>query len=102
MTKRILLCYVLIVLSAVSAILHHVLSSARNTEEAAFFVLTLVLTVGFVASVLYNTVSYIRKGKPDDLWKLGWIGLLGGAILELIHVHDEPGCGINCQDYIAS
>ena len=77
MTKRIMLCYILIVLSAVSAILHNVLSAALNTEEAVFFILTLVFTFGFVASVLYNTISYIRKGEPADLWKLGWIGLLG-------------------------
>jgi hypothetical protein len=77
MTKRIILCYVLIVLSALFAVLHNILSAAQNGEDVLFFVLTLVFTVGFVASVLYCTVSYIKKGEPKDLWKLGWIGLLG-------------------------
>jgi len=77
MTKRIILCYALVVLSALSAILHNILSAAQSGEDTLFFVLTLVFTVGFVASVLYCTTSYIRKGEPADLWKLGWIGMLG-------------------------
>jgi len=77
MTKRIILCYVLVVLSALSAVLHNILSAAQNGEDILFFVLTLLFTVGFVASVLYCTISYIRKGEPADLWKLGWIGMLG-------------------------
>ena len=52
------------------------LPAAQNGEDVLFVVLTLVFTVGFVASVLYCTVSYIRSGEPADLWKLGWIGLL--------------------------
>jgi hypothetical protein len=77
MTKRIILCYVLVVLSALSAVLHNIISTAQNGEDVLFFVLTLVFTVGFVASVLYCTINYIRNGEPKDLWKLGWIGLLG-------------------------
>ncbi|MFC1905818.1 hypothetical protein ACFLXL_03320 [Chloroflexota bacterium] len=60
-----------------SVILHNILSVALGTEEAVFFILTFVFIIGFVVSVLYCTVSYIRKGEPADLWKLGWLGLLG-------------------------
>ena len=77
MTKRIILCYALIVLSALSAVLHNIIPTTQNGEDVTFFVLTLIFTAGFVASVLYCTVNYIRKGEPADLWKLGWIGLLG-------------------------
>jgi hypothetical protein len=77
MTKRIILCYVLIVLSALFAVLHNSLSSAAKGENFTFFLLTIVFTCGFVASVLYCTISYIKTGRPEDLWKLGWVGLLG-------------------------
>ena len=77
MTKRIILCYALIVMSVLSVILHNVLSAVMGSEEAVFFILTFVFALDFVVYVLYCTVSYIRKGEPADLWKLGWIGLLG-------------------------
>jgi len=77
MTKRIILCYVLIALAVLSVVLHNALSAAQKSEDALFFLLTLVFTIGFVASVLYCTINYMKKGQPEDLWKLGWIGLLG-------------------------
>ncbi len=36
-----------------------------------------LLFFAFVASVFYNVVTFIKKDKPRDLWKLGWLGFVG-------------------------
>ncbi|KPJ55476.1 hypothetical protein AMJ49_07075 [Parcubacteria bacterium DG_74_2] len=45
--------------------------------ESASFVLIFPFAFGFVLSVFQNTFSYIRKGKPKDLWTLGFMGFFG-------------------------
>jgi len=33
--------------------------------------------LAFAGSLFYNVFTYKTKGKPKDIWRLGWIGLLG-------------------------
>ncbi len=69
--------YSLFGLTILSVILHNVISAYSGTEEAVFFILTFVFLIAFVTSILWSTASYIRKGEPKDLWKLGFLGLFG-------------------------
>jgi hypothetical protein len=41
------------------------------------FILIFPFAFGFVLSVIQNTFSYFRKGKPKDLWKIGFIAFFG-------------------------
>lgn len=77
MTKQIKITYVLFGLSILSVILHNAISAYFKIEEPVFFVLIFVFLLSFVISVIYSTISYIKKGEPKDLWKLGWIGVFG-------------------------
>lgn len=63
--------------SIVSSIFHNFVYGAFGVEEPLFFLLGLGLFLGFLVSVVYNVFTYRTKGKPKDLWKLGWLGLLG-------------------------
>jgi len=45
--------------------------------EVISFIVALILIIVFIISILYNIITYINKGKPKDLWKLGYLGLLG-------------------------
>jgi len=69
--------YILFGLTILSIVLHNAIYGVSKIEEPVFFVLTFIFALGFVISVVQNTINYIRKGKPRDLWKLGWIGLFG-------------------------
>lgn len=69
--------------SAVFAVLfHNLIYELFGVEEPVFFSLALLLALVFVVSVAADVYSYLNKGKPKDIWKLGWLGLLGlfGAI----------------------
>jgi hypothetical membrane protein len=77
MEKQTKITYVLFGLSILSVILHNAISAYFQTEEPVFFVLTFAFLLSFVISVIYSTISYIRKGEPKDLWKLGFLGLFG-------------------------
>jgi len=46
-------------------------------SEAIFFIIALLLILGFFISIIYNVLNYLNKGEPKDIWKLGWLGLLG-------------------------
>lgn len=85
MAKQIKITYVLFGLSILSVILHNAISTYFEIEEPVFFVLTFVFLLFFVISVIYNTISYIKKGEPRDLWKVGFLGLFGliGLIMGL-------------------
>jgi len=41
------------------------------------FILIFPFALGFVLSVIQNTFSYIKKGKPKDLWTLGFMAAFG-------------------------
>lgn len=77
MEKQTKLPYWLLASSIISSILHNVVYGLSGVEEPIFFSLTLLLALAFIVSVFYNIFTYIKNGKPKDLWKLGWLGLLG-------------------------
>lgn len=77
MEKQTKLSYYLLGLSIISSVLHNVVYGLFGIEEAIFFSLTLLLALAFIISIFYNIFTYIKNGKPKDLWKLGWLGLLG-------------------------
>lgn len=77
MEKQTKTTYILFGLVILSIIVHNVLYGLFKIEEPASFILVFPFTFGFALSVIQNTINYIRKGEPSDLWKLGWIGLFG-------------------------
>jgi len=77
MEKQTKLSYYLLASSIISSVLHNVVYGLFGVEEAIFFSLTLLLALAFIISIFYNIFTYIKNGKPKDLWKLGWLGLLG-------------------------
>ena len=77
MTKQTKITYILIGLSTLFVILHNAFYGFFKIEEPVFFTLTFIFAISFIISVIYNTISYFRKGEPKDLWKLGFLGLLG-------------------------
>lgn len=77
MQKQTKISYWLFGLSILSAILHNAIYGVLEVEEPVFIILTLVLALGFVVSVVYNIITYKTKGRPKDLWRIGFIGLFG-------------------------
>ncbi|MCX6759385.1 MAG: hypothetical protein NT012_02380 [Candidatus Nealsonbacteria bacterium] len=77
MEKQTKITYLLFGLTILSVILHNAISAFFEIEEPVFFILALVFALGFAISVIYNLISYIKKGEPKDLWKLGFLGLFG-------------------------
>lgn len=77
MEKQTKISFGLLALSIVLAVLHNALYGLIGIEEPVFFSLTLLLALAFVISLAYNIFTYSQKGKPKDLWKIGWLGLLG-------------------------
>lgn len=77
MEKQTQIPYLLFGLAIITAILHNYLSAVLAFEEPFFFTITLLLILGFAVSVAYNIYTYATKGRPKDIWKLGWLGLVG-------------------------
>lgn len=77
MEKQTKISFRLLGLAVVLAILHNAVYGFFGVEEPVFFSLALLLFLAFLVSLGFNIFTYIRKGKPKDLWKLGWLGLLG-------------------------
>lgn len=73
-TKR---SYQLLIAAVISSFLHNAIFGLFAIEEPIFFSLTLLLFLAFMVSLFYNIYTYKTKGKPKDLWQLGWLGLLG-------------------------
>jgi len=86
MEKQTKITYILVGLSVLSVILHNAFYGLFKIEEPVFFILTFVFAISFVISVIYYTISYIKKGEPRDLWKIGFLGLFG-----LIGLIASPG-----------
>lgn len=77
MEKQTKITFWLISGSILVAIVHNFVYGALGIEEPLLFLLCLGLFLGFLVSVVYNIFTYRTKGKPKDLWRLGWLGLLG-------------------------
>lgn len=77
MEKQTRITYLLLGLAVLLSVLHNLVYALFGVEEPVFFSLTLLSFLGFLVSIGYNIFTYIRRGKPKDLWKVGWLGLLG-------------------------
>lgn len=77
MEKQTKITYLLFGLLMLSIIAHNAFYGIFKVEEPVFFGLTFAFAFGFTISVVQNIFSYMHKGEPKDLWKLGWIGLFG-------------------------
>jgi len=79
------LSYLFFLLTVLSILFHNVFFGFFEKEEVVFFFLTFLFLIGFVISVVYNLITYSKRGQPEDLWKLGWLGIFGliGLFLNL-------------------
>lgn len=77
MEKQTKITYWTLAIAIFSAILHNLIFALTGIEEAVFFFLTLIAALGFAISVVYNIILHRTKGKPKDIWKLGFLGLVG-------------------------
>ena len=69
--------YILFGLVVLSVVVHNALYGLFRIEDPISFILVFTFAFGFALSIVQNTINYIRKGEPEDLWRLGWIGLFG-------------------------
>ena len=46
-------------------------------EVGLFLLATIVAPLGFFGSLIYNTYTYFTKKQPKDIWKLGFLGIIG-------------------------
>lgn len=72
-----ILSFYLFSIGIFSVVIHNAIYGIFGVEEPMFFLLALFSILGFIASVVYNLVTYLSNGKPEDIWKLGWLGLFG-------------------------
>ena len=77
MEKHTKITYILFIITIVSAIIHNVFYGIFKFEEPLFFTLTIAGALAFAGSVVYNIILHRTKGKPKDIWKLGFLGLVG-------------------------
>jgi len=64
-------------IAIIAVIIHNFIYAVFQFEEAILFLTSLFLILGFTASVIYNILTYINRGQPKDIWKMGWLGLIG-------------------------
>ena len=75
MEKRTLTSFALFSGSLLAAFVHNQLSALCQREEPLSLIAFFLLLGAFFISLIYNVVTYTKKGIPEDLWKLGWLGL---------------------------
>ena len=73
-TKR---TYCLFLAFIVFTLLHNFVSGLLEGEEAVFFLLAVLLFLLFMVSVVINLITFFSKEIPSDIWKLGFVGILG-------------------------
>lgn len=67
----------------IAAIIHTLIFTFTGYEEPTLFFLTFILIASFLIAVIYDITTFLNQGKPKDLWKLGWLGVLGSLSLWL-------------------
>lgn len=77
MSKPVRISYLLLGLAALGSIAHNLLYTLLGREEVISFIITAALLLGFLISVLVNVITYFRSRQPHDIWRLGWLGVLG-------------------------
>ena len=75
--KETLLPFWLFGATLASVFIHNGINAVFGIEEAVFFFVSLILILAFWVAVVYAVVLYLNRGKPKDIWKLGWLGALG-------------------------
>lgn len=71
MSKQLKISFILIIITLVLGISNNFLFTP------ILLTLSLITAAAFFISIGYNTIMYVRKNKPEDIWKLGWLGFLG-------------------------
>jgi hypothetical protein len=75
--KQTKISYILLAFYIVGTILHNLYFALTGVQEAPILVIAFLAGILFLLSLVYNVFTFMRKGKPKDLWKLGWIGFIG-------------------------
>jgi len=79
MEKKTLISVLLFGLAVILVVLHNAFFMVFNIEEGVLFLLALLAATAFVGSLIYNLIIHRKTGEPKDLWKIGFLGLLGLA-----------------------
>lgn len=69
--------YWLLLSAAVVAIINNILNRILKTESGIFYYPAVYLFLAFFLLIIFNIVYYAIKRKPADLWRLGWLGIIG-------------------------
>lgn len=77
MSKEVKSIYLTFLLSIVSIVLHNYLYFLLKKEEGVFFILALLALIAFIFALIYSLVKYVTEKKPEDLWKVGFLGVFG-------------------------
>lgn len=77
MEKQTKVSYLLLGFFILFGFIHNFVYALFSLEEPVFFSLSLLSFFAFLGSIIYSLITYFRKGRPKDIWKLGWLGLLG-------------------------
>ncbi len=77
MEKQTKITYILLGLSVFSVLFHNLIYTEFGVQEPVFFFVACVAALAFLVSVGGDLFLYSRKGRPKDIWKLGYIGLIG-------------------------
>lgn len=75
--KETFLPFWLIATAVVSIIIHNLFYALTARMEMTFLLLSIILVAAFYVSVVYNIITYLNRKKPKDIWKMGWLGVLG-------------------------
>ncbi|RKY31321.1 MAG: hypothetical protein DRP74_05120 [Candidatus Omnitrophota bacterium] len=68
--------YWLLLIFLIIAVLHNALYGYFQKEYICF-VVALIVSILFFLLISYAIFFYIQTGKPKDLWKFAFLGLLG-------------------------
>jgi hypothetical protein len=73
-------------LTLVLPITHNMIYALFGVEEGLFILLSIAAFVLFQVTALKSFFGYKKTGEPKDLWKLGFLGLLGPIYVFVFHL----------------
>lgn len=77
MSKPVKLTYIFFAGIVLGSIIHNFGSAILGFEEPVFFFVSILSIPAFFISAIYTLIRRLVKGEPKDIWKLGFLGLLG-------------------------
>jgi hypothetical protein len=77
MSKEIKSIYITFLISVFSIVAHNYLYWKLGKEEGVFFVLAFLGMISFVFAIIAALTKLVTEKKPEDLWKIGFLFLLG-------------------------